>query len=56
MVDVRDDAEIADVTEFQRNALLEGATRGQPFKIIDSGGNLVPGCGNGGHPERAVAV
>jgi hypothetical protein len=56
VVDVRDDAEIADVTEFQRNALLEGATRGQPFKIIDVPRNLVTRCGNGGHPERAAAV
>ncbi|WP_396218779.1 hypothetical protein [Gemmatimonas sp.] len=56
MIDVRDNAEVADVTEFQRNALLEGAMRGQPFKIIDSGGNLVPGCENGGRHERAAAV
>jgi len=43
-----DDAEIADVTEFQRNALLEGAMRGQPFKIIDWPRNLGTGYGNGG--------
>jgi hypothetical protein len=53
---VRDDAEVADVTEFQRFALLEGAMRGQPFKIIDSPRNLVTAYKTGGCPEGAAAV